>query len=138
MTSRGLYGEQRPIASRAAEQLGVRALLDDTARLEHDDPVGERDRRGAVRDHERRATFHHRRERRADLVLLRRVDRGGRVVEDQHRRVGEDRARDREPLTLAAGERVAALAEHRVVAERQRRDELVRAAEASRGLDVLA
>jgi hypothetical protein len=55
-----------------------------------------------VRDHERRASFHHRRERSADLVLLRRVDRGGRVVEDEHCRVGEDRARDRDSLSLSA------------------------------------
>ena len=77
------------------------ALLDDAAGLEHDDAVGERDRRGAVGDHERRSPLHHGRERRADLVLLRRVHRRGRVVEDQHRGIGEDRARDREPLALA-------------------------------------
>ena len=75
---------------------------------------------GAVRDHERRAPLHHLAERRADLVLLRRVDRRGRVVEDQHLRVGEDRARDRDALALAARERVAALAEHRLVALGQR------------------
>ena len=88
------------------------------------DAVGERDRRGTVRDHERRPAGHHLRQRGADLVLLRRVDRRGRVVEDQHLRVGEDRARDRDPLPLAAREREAALAEHRLVALGQALDEL--------------
>ena len=41
-------------------------------------------------------------------------------------RVGEDRAGDREPLALAAGERQAALADARVVAVGQALDELVR------------
>ena len=55
------------------------------------------------------------------LLLGRGVDRGGRVVEDQHARVGEQRARDRDPLALAAGQRQAALADARVVALRQAR-----------------
>ena len=77
-----------------------------------------------MRDHECRAARHHLRQRGADLVLLRRVDRRGRVVEDQHLRVGEDGARDRDSLPLAAREREAALAEHRLVALRQALDEL--------------
>ena len=54
------------------------------------------------------------------LRLGRRVDRGGRVVEDQDPRVDDERARDRDPLALAARERDPALADHRVVAVRQR------------------
>ena len=79
--------------------------------VEHDDLVGERDRREAVGDDERRAPRHRLVERELDLALGGGVDRGGRVVEDQHARVGEQRARDREPLALAAGERQAALAD---------------------------
>ena len=41
-----------------------------------------------------------------------------RVVEDQHARIDDQRARDREPLALAARERDPALADHRVVAVR--------------------
>jgi hypothetical protein len=93
----------------------VGAVVDDPPVLEHRDPVGERDRRRPVRDHERRSTFHDRRERGADLVLLRRVDGGGRVVQDEHGRVGQDGAGDRDPLALAAREREAALAENGVV-----------------------
>ena len=65
-------------------------------------------------------------ERRADPRLGRRVDGGGRVVEDQDPRVDHERAGDREPLALAARERDAALADHGVVALGQRLDELVR------------
>ena len=41
----------------------------------------------------------------ADPRLGRGVDRGGRVVEDQDPRIDDERARDREPLALAARER---------------------------------
>ena len=57
---------------------------------------------GPVGDDDRRATVHHLGERGADLVLLARVDRRGRVVEDQDARVGEHRARDRDALPLTA------------------------------------
>ena len=60
------------------------------------------------------------------------VERGGRLVEQQDRRVLQHRARDREPLALAGRELGAALAERRVVAERQLLDELVGARDARR------
>ena len=44
------------------------------------------------------------------------VERRGRLVEDQDRRVLEDHARDRDALALAARELDAALADVRVVA----------------------
>ena len=53
-----------------------------------------------------------------DARLGGRVDRRRGVVEDQHARVDEQRARDREPLALAARERQPALADDRVVALR--------------------
>ena len=49
------------------------------------------------------------------------VEPGGRLVEDEHRRVADQRPGDREPLALAARQRPPALAEPRVVAVRQRR-----------------
>ncbi len=54
--------------------------------LEQHDPVGERDGRRAVGDDQRRPAGHHLAQRGADLVLLGRVDRRRRVVEDQHPR----------------------------------------------------
>ena len=79
--------------------------------VEHDDLVGERDRREPVGDDERRAAPHRLAQARADPRLGGRVDRGGRVVEDQDARVDEERAGDREALALAARERDAALAD---------------------------
>ena len=59
---------------------------------------------------------HQRRERPLDLRLDLAVHRARRLVEDEHRRVGGDRAREREQLPLADAHRRAALAEHLVVA----------------------
>ena len=69
----------------ALEQLGVRAAGRDRAVLEHDDLVGERDRRQPVGDHERRAPGHHLAQRGLDRLLGRGVDRASRVVEHEHR-----------------------------------------------------
>ena len=80
----------------SVEQLVVRAAGEHAPVLEHDDVVGQRDRREPVGDHERRAARHHLAQRGLDLALGRRVDRGGRVVEDQDPRVGQEaRARSR-------------------------------------------
>ena len=108
------------------EQLGLRSVRDDAAVVEDDDLVGERDRREPVRDDDRRPAAHRLGEAGPDLGLGRRVDRGGRVVEDQDAGVDDERPCDREPLSLTARERDAALADHRVVALRQLLDELVR------------
>ena len=54
-----------------------------------------------------------------DLLLGARIDRRGRVVEDQHPRVRDQRPRDRNPLALPARERQPALADHRLVPLRQ-------------------
>ncbi len=62
-----------------------------------------------------------------DLPLGADVDRARRLVEDQDARVGEQRARERDELALAEREPRAALAELRVVAVLEPRDELVRA-----------
>ena len=105
----------------ALEQLLVVAVGDDPAVVEHDDLIGQRDRGEAVGDDEGGAPGHRLVERELDLLLGRGVDRGGGVVEDQHARVGEQRAGDRQALALAAGERQAALADPRVEALGQAR-----------------
>ena len=92
----------------------MRAARRDLAVLEHDDLVGQRDRRQPVRDHERRAPLHHLGERVLDAVLGGGVHARGGVVEDQDARLGEQRPRDRHPLALAAAEREPALADQRV------------------------
>ena len=56
---------------------------------------------------------------------VKRVERRGRLVEQQDRRRLEDRARDGDALLLAARQLQAALADLRLVAVRQRADEVV-------------
>ena len=86
-----------------------------SAHAEHVGVVGDDDRRAA------RAPA--RRSGPSSASSASRVQAGGRLVEHEHRRVAHERAGDREALALAAGERAAALAEPRVVAVGQRRDE---------------
>ena len=126
-----------PVDRARLEQLVVRAARRDPAAVEHDDLVGERDRREPVRDDDRRPAAHRLAQPEPDLRLGRRVDRRRGVVEDEDARVDDERARDRDPLALPAGERDPALADHRVVAVREPLDELVRLREPRRRLDLL-
>ena len=75
-------------------------------------------------------------ERGVDLLLDLHVDRRRGVVEHEDRRVDQQRAGDRDALALAARERVAALADDRVVALGQLPDEVVGAGR-GRGRDDL-
>ena len=120
----------------ARRQLLVRARVDDLAVVDHDDAIGERQRRAPVRDEQRRARAGDPAQRRVDLLLDPRVDRRRRVVEQQDLGIREQRARERDPLALAAREREALLADDRVVAVRQLHDELVRLRGTRRGLDL--
>ena len=66
-----------------------------------------------------------------------RVDRRGRVVEDQDAGIGQQRPGQRHPLALAAGQGQALLPDDRVVALRQPGDEFVRLGGHRRGQDLL-
>ena len=115
----------------------MRPALDDPAVVEHDDLVGVADRREPVRDRDRRAALGEPVERLLDGALGLRVEGARRLVEHEHGRVAQDRARDRDALLLAAGEAVAALADDRVVAVGQAGDQVVDARGAGRLLDLL-
>ena len=64
------------------------------------------------------------------------VERGGRLVEKQDRRIAHQRAGDRQPLALAARKRHAVLADRRLVALRLCRDEVMRIGKPRRLLDL--
>ena len=130
-------GQHLAVALARREQLGVRPVGDDASAVEQHDPVSERDGRGSVGDDERRPALHHLTERGTDLVLLRRVDRRRRVVEDQHPRLRDHRACDRHPLALPARQRVAVLADLGAEAVREPVDELLGAGEPSRAPHLL-
>ena len=90
----------------------------DPPAVEQHDPVGQADGREAVGDDQRRAPLHEDAQRRVDALLHLDVDGAGGVVEDQDGRVDQQGAGDGDPLALAARERVAALADHGLVARR--------------------
>src|ERR687892_2762316 len=74
------------------------AALDDAAVLEHQNEVGLAYRRQAMRDHERRAALHDVPQRLLNSRLRGRVERAGRLVQDQDRRILEHGAGDTQPL----------------------------------------
>ena len=103
--------------ARARKAVDLRRLVEllDAAVVHHRDPMRQRERLGLVVRHvdERDADFLLQVDE-LDLQLLAqlRVERRERLVEQQHRRVRDERARDRDALLLAAGQLVRiALAE---------------------------
>ena len=108
--------QQHAVERAARPQLVVRARVEHRALVDHDDAIGQRERRLPVRDEDRRAGARDAAQGRVDLLLDPRVDRRRRVVEQEDLRVGEQRARERDPLPLAARQRQALLADDRVVA----------------------
>src|SRR5579864_6826977 len=96
-------------------QLVMRALFGDDAVFQHDDLVGVADGAEAVRDGDRGASLHQPVERADNEFFRCGVKRRCRLVEDQDRRVADDRARDTDPLALTARQGEAALAYLRVV-----------------------
>ena len=111
-------------------------LLDDAAPLHHHDAVARQHGREPVRDHQRGAVAHQFFQRGLHQRLALRVERRGGLVEQQERRVAQDRARDRDALALAAGQRHAALAELRLEAARQPVDEFAGVRQVGGALDL--
>ena len=109
----------------ASTSCGVGAGLDDPAGVDDEDDVGVHDGREPVRDRDGRAPARGGIQSRLHDALAHRVERAGRLVEDEHGRVLQQHAGDRDPLLLAAREPVAALADHGVVALGERRDGVV-------------
>jgi hypothetical protein len=80
----------------------VGAAFGDAALVEHDDLVGIDHGGEPVGNDDRGPPRGHVADRRLDGGLGAAVERAGRLVEDQDRRVLQQRARDRHPLLLAA------------------------------------
>ena len=95
------------------------------AALDHPDAVGADDRLQAMGDDERRAPDPQIVERLLHLALRFRIERRGRLVEQQDRRVLQNRARDGDSLALAAGKLRALLADVGLVAGGELQDEIV-------------
>src|SRR6266545_4047208 len=120
------------------EQLVVRPAFDDFAVLEDENLVGAADGREPVRDDERRASMAQRPEAVLNECLAFAVEARRGLVEDQHARIGENRARNRDALPLSPREAHAALADNRVVLLLEPFDELVAMRDPADRLDFLA
>src|SRR3954462_2639927 len=106
-----LQAEERSIAAAAAQQIVVPAALDDLAGLDHQDGVGVHDRVEAVGDDEGRAVLAEVLDRLLDLALGFGIERRGGLVEQDDRRVADQRARHGDALALAARQLRAVLAD---------------------------
>src|SRR5262249_26772351 len=95
------------------QQLQVRADADDFAGVEADDHVGVDDGDEAMGDHKGRAVLRKGLQRGADFVLAVTVDLAHRFVENQDRRLAQNRPGDRDALLLPAGKAHAVLADAR-------------------------
>src|ERR1041384_1363515 len=112
------------------DELVMRAHLGDAPAVEHADEIAIADRVDLVAyQHDRTLAFEPH-ERLGEMILVQRVLRTRRLIEDEDRRLGQKRARDREALALSAGEILPALGEHRIVAAWQPGDEAVDAGQA--------
>ncbi len=119
-------------------QVVVRAGLHDAAFVEHEHPIGAAERAQAMGHDERGAAAHGAFHGGHNFVLRFRIDRGQGVVQNQNRRLKQNRSRDRQPLPLAAAKVRAVFADHGVVAFGQLDDEFMRRRDFGRPFDLLA
>ena len=100
--------------------------LHHAAFVQHEDAVGIDHAGEPVRHDEHRAPAHEACERVLNHRLVLGIDRGERLVQQQDRRIPQQRAGDGDALALPAREADAALTDHRIVGLRQAGDEAVR------------
>src|SRR5213592_3666077 len=110
---------QAMIHAVARQKLLVRAALDDPAPVEDEYEVRVRDGRNAMRDDEHGAPLEEPLDRLLHQSLRLGIEGGRRLVENQYRWIRQQRAGDRQPLALSAGQSRAPLAQDRVVSLRQ-------------------
>src|SRR5208283_5004877 len=118
--SRRVAGELRPrdqaVGVTLRQQFTMAAALDDAAVVDDADLVGLCDRRQAVGDDDRRSALTQGMQRLLDRLLGFGVERRGRLVKKDDRRVLEEGAGDRDALALPARQLHAVLSARRVVA----------------------
>src|SRR6266498_4608750 len=126
MSAPKLHIVEAAVQSPRREQRVVRAALDDPPVGEHHDEVRVSHGGEPMRDDQHGAVRHQPVDRLLDEALGLHVQGARRFVEDQNRRIAQQRARDRDALALAAGKPHTALAQQRPVAVGELRDELMR------------
>ena len=103
----------------------MRAHGDLVAVIHDDDPIGLQHRGQPMRDDDGGASLHEPLERLLHEQLRLRIERARGLIQQEDRRILEDRARQRDALALTARQPRAALAEERVVALRELAQESV-------------
>src|SRR5262249_59121398 len=93
----------------AALKLFERAAFGDAPVAKHQNAAGVADGRQPMRNHESGTALHHFVEREIDAAFGERIECARRLVEDQNRRVFQERAGDGESLTLATRQKPPAL-----------------------------
>src|ERR1700722_15088524 len=121
-----LQAAERGIAAPLAKQFLVAPALDDLAGFDHQDAIGMHDGGQPVGDDDGGAARAELCDRVLDVALRLRIERGGGFVQQDDRRILDERARDGDAVALAARQLQPALAHGRVVAGRKRHDEFVR------------
>src|SRR5713226_6131575 len=107
---------QIAINSSSRHQLIVRSHVHHSPAIKHDDFVGAMNRREPMGDHNSRSSPHQIRESSLDQPLGLGIERRGRFIEHQYRRVLQDSAGDCHPLTLPTGQLNTSFADQRLVA----------------------
>jgi len=110
---------ERGIAATGAQQFFVTAGLHDTPSLNHQDGVGMHDGGQPVRDHQRRAATAKFGDRVLHVAFRLRVERGGRLIEQDDRRIAHQSTRDGDALTLTARKLEAVFADGGIVTQRK-------------------
>jgi hypothetical protein len=98
-----LQGGKLRIKRRGLKEIGVTALRDDAAVFQHDDAVGLLYGSEAVRDDQRGAVLRGIVQRQLYQPFTGGIERAGGLVEQQDGRILQDRAGDRDALTLSTG-----------------------------------
>src|SRR5690242_20057683 len=114
------------ITAAPAQQVLMPAGLDDAAVLDHENAVRIHHGVQAVCDGDGRAAATEMLDRTLYLALGYGIEGSGGFVKKDHRGVLEERARNRDPLALAACQLRSVLSDRRVIATRKRHDEVMR------------
>ena len=129
-----LSAEENSKRALISTQFAEAARLNDAASVEHVDAVGALDRAETMRD--RDASDLAARDAAADDRLSAVVKRAGGFVEQEHARIANERAGEKQALPLAAGEIGATFVDHRVHSHRHLID-VIGEADIARGLPSL-
>ena len=96
----GLLGKRLCVVAVVGDQLVVGSLLDDPAGFKDDDPIAAADRRDLVRDDHARAAGKMTVQSPLDSRLGFGIQGACAIIQQQHRRTGDDRPGQGQPLAL--------------------------------------